>query len=460
MSNMFFEPFAQAGFIRNDAVDVDRIANASLSNLVEMIRRSEEAVVGKSREREISTFAHCASMTLSGGRFPCDKLSCREQRADEVTQFASLYSERVYLNNILSESIAHIDEGTVDEGVFRRRFVDDLSIMLRMRAPIEAERIIPFTAPSSFCPNCITTETYGPDAVKRFERQERWLTREFQNRVSVDISYERGYYLLRFKGPEELLDHGNMVIGYSKLPDAIQRRPEIVRRVQNGETVRLSEKARRNTGVYETFSRGITVNVLFELAAAQSFGTSYLTEKPLEIKFLQGLSDDVELEKRNRIALQHLSSIVPFVRDLDPYSLLELRKREEEAFVVFRSALSQVVDEFRASRSDFTEKHARQLYSEALAPKLAKLDQKITEGKKGLVSSALLKPAAWVGSITFGQYLGFTPDGLRAAAASLGLARPMAEYLEKLLPQLNPEAAIRNDEMYFLWKVRQASRVK
>jgi hypothetical protein len=56
--------------------------------------------------------------------------------------------------------------------------------------------------------------------------------------------------------------------------------------------------------------------------------------------------------------------MVPFVGDIRIPDLLKLRNREVEAFLNYRKALKKAVGEFTSRDAAFTEKQAREIYSD------------------------------------------------------------------------------------------------
>ena len=106
------------------------------------------------------------------------------------------------------------------------------------------------------------------------------------------------------------------------------------------------------------------------------------------------------------------------------------------------------------------ERHARELYGDVLEPSLVRLDLKLRNAHRGLVKTSRRKVFAWVGAITFGLFSGLLPSSLEAAAKALGLTKVLAELGESALQTGGNEDVIRNDDMYFLWKVRQASGIR
>jgi hypothetical protein len=64
---------------------------------------------------------------------------------------------------------------------------------------------------------------------------------------------------------------------------------------------------------------------------------------------------------------------------------------------------------------------------------------------------------AWGGAITVGTLTGLLPSDLAALASTLGLVKIAADITNRTYERSDTEKEARRDEMYFLWKVKQAA---
>ena len=194
---------------------------------------------------------------------------------------------------------------------------------------------------------------------------------------------------------------------------------------------------------------------MFQIGATYLAGTSVLTDSELHGEFLNTLADSRAKRERNELIRKHLTAMVPFVDGVTCRDLLRLRKREPEAFVLFRQSLNAAVDEVSAQKDRFTDRDARAIYGDVIAPRLALLDAKIKTAKKGLVKNTAKKAGIWAGFIGFGMYSGFVPAELAVAVSSLGLTNIGADIVGRLLAVGEVKEQLRPEEMYFLWRVRE-----
>jgi hypothetical protein len=192
-------------------------------------------------------------------------------------------------------------------------------------------------------------------------------------------------------------------------------------------------------------------------SATLSLGTSYLSDTKLPIEVLSAISGDVDLARRNSLVQKHLTSLVPFLGEVSAASVLKLRQREEESFLTYRQALNKAIDDVRAQRSDFSERDARSLYSDVIAPELARLDRVVKTARREILKDVGRSIAGWSAAISFGMYAGFLPEQLLLAAKALGLTKVLADIGTAISRLASPEDAIRKENLFFLWKVRQLS---
>jgi hypothetical protein len=113
--------------------------------------------------------------------------------------------------------------------------------------------------------------------------------------------------------------------------------------------------------------------------------------------------------------------------------LIKIRKREEEAFIKYRQALNEAIDTYKSISSSFSERDARALYSDVIAPGLANLNQSVQVAKRDLVKRAYRSVVAVVGAISFGLYTGFIPTELAEMAKVIGFTKIATDILGNLL---------------------------
>jgi hypothetical protein len=317
--------------------------------------------------------------------------------------------------------------------------------------------VVPVTTTGEVCAQCVALDAFGADADKRLLRERKQLAKRFLEEMTIALNYVDGEWSLNFQAPEELLEHGGAYMSYDAPPEPLDRMPRLLQQALRGEVVRLSRKVRLRLKRHEDFAADILASVVFEMAVSKILRTSYVSETELPIKVLSAVSGDRDLARRNSLAQKHLTSIVPFIGDASPATIVELRRREEESFLTYRQALNKAIDGVQAQRANLTESDARAIYSDVIAPELARLDRAIRTARRDLLKNLGRSVGAWAGAITFGMYTGLLPDQLMGAAKVLGLTKILADIGEAAAKLVSPRDVIKKEDLYFLWRIRQIS---
>ena len=101
-------------------------------------------------------------------------------------------------------------------------------------------------------------------------------------------------------------------------------------------------------------------------------------------------------------------------------------------------ALNKAIDDVRAQRSNFSERDARLIYTDVVAPELARLDRAVKTARRETLKDVGRSIAGWSAAISFGMYTGLLPEQLLLAAKALGLTKVLADIgaaIGRLVPQ-------------------------
>jgi hypothetical protein len=299
----------------------------------------------------------------------------------------------------------------------------------------------------------------GKDAGQRLLKEYKRLVKRYLREISFRLSSENRKYYIDLAGPDLLIEHGGQTIEMSELPREIMRNNRVTNKLDKEKSVCLSRKVVEELELNKVLAVRVMENIAFELTVSQSFNASFLTEKDLHIELLNALSENDERVRRNQIAQRHLSTIVPFYDGVPIRKLIMLRDQEGEAFLVYRKMLNQAIDEYRKQGDKFTEREAQAIYSDIIEPSLAKLDMKLKLAKRSLLKEESRRILSWVGAISFGIYAGFVPSDLVMAAKALGLTKVVAELVGSGMKLGEIDGDVRKEEVYFLWRVRELSKI-
>lgn len=459
-----FDLLASHGVLRRGKIRRDAVSSMKFDRLVNLA----SAIANLSRElealRPVAGMSHCATVALSGGPDPCTHLQCRLQQVDELARFACVLSDRVYTYNYFA---TYLDphEPAADTPLFREGVYNDFVVLMALRPLIESGLVVPFT-PKTSCPHCLVRHHLGPRMHGRIKRATAALEREFYQKFTFDLQAEDGEYIAHYDGPEDYSVHGG---GVMRLNDdiakpALAKMPLIRRRVDKGELVRLSVTARKKLILDRQLALDLTRDIGFEMALSKSLDAAFVTNLPRQVELLKSLNRD---DGTANMGTRQLEAAVPFLGDVSVSQMLKLRDREAASFVHFRAALARASLEMRDSAETFTDKHARSLYSDVVAPKLAQLDRAVSLAKKqaGDEMAPQLIIASTVAIVSIGLYLGISAPELLAVAKALGLGALGASTTGGITSAVaggykrrTAERRIQSEDFYYLWKLRQLSK--
>jgi len=434
-------------------VKIKSIMSLDLVNFVDLNSEIERLIENNKPKANRSIFSHTASLGLGGSTIECSSLDCRLKRINKLARFGLMYSDNVTISSFFTGYDELTDEDDLEWHLYR--FYDDLRVLFEIKDPLESG-LISFTAPiTNVCFTCQAEEFLGKKAAAKFPLSYKQLQNSYLKNMEVICEKIEDGYEFDCDGPIPFFDHiGSYTM--PNLPDAINKRIRIKKRIENEKIVKLSKTLIKEIGLHEDYAHTVVTNAIHGLSTSKRFNTSFLTENDLHLSLLNSLQAEYEVSRRNQIASKHLTSIVPYAEDVDVKNLVILREREKEAFLVYRQSINQAITEFTKLNGTFTENDAKQLYSDVIEPTLASLDIRVKKAKKDLICKPLRSLTGAVGSISFGLLTGIVSPKLTAIVSAIGLAKFGTDLIKDTMATGDKEDAIKEEQFYFLWKVRNA----
>jgi len=461
MSSLLIEQIDNAGLVKNGEVNHEAMSKLTAFDIIEFANQAVELTSVNELPSAKDLFAHSASLSLGGGRWPCAELGCRLDRAYQLAQFAAFYSDKVYVHNFIGNYLRHLDsEEYPDEDRMSFNFMMDISVLQFLRPLIESELIVPIST-DIFCPHCFVERVLKQENDKRLVKGLKNLAKRYETELAYSIRVkEPGSFDWIMRGPEDLLEHGYQAMVTTDPPPFLDKMPRLAKRIRRGEEVIIRPYLVRALELDITLADRVFQNAVFSLVTSQCLGASFVTERELDISFINSISCDPNIDRRNQMVREHLTCLVPLVKNVALSDVLKIREHEQEAFIHFRQVLSKAVNESLSSTGELTPRIARGIYQDIIRPKLAILDQRVKKAQRKLVKGTVFKAASWTAAIAFGLYTGILPESLVKAAAALGMTKVLADTIEGVLGEANSEEDIQTSDMYFLWKVKQQKEKK
>ncbi len=448
------EYIRHTGLVVRGHVNIEKVSRLSKGQVIDIAEDLASLTRPEEQNAAGAICTHCASVSLGGGRDDCAWVECRRERLDALVRFAAFYSDRVFIRNFFCDYEDH-QECSVDE--LGMSLADDVSLILHI-SPLLEKGLLALASEDCVCLDCLGEALgFGPRCGPEFKRARDNLANEFLDRLSATAVLEQGEISVETSCPKPYSEC-DQILTWPQTPSALRGKARIMSQLSTGARVRLSKTMIRALGVHRDLAANVVHSAVYHAIVNRHLSASFLTNKELELAFLNRASGDMALERRNAIAMKHLTALVPFVIDVPVNKLSALRSREAESFLRFRSAFNKTIAEFGSRDSGFSAKVAQQLYGDVLAPELARLDNKVKRAKRDLVSSAARPLVGVVGAISFGLLSGLIPAEVAQIAQAVGITSFGSAFVEKLMGLGDAERAVQQDDFYFLWKVKSLAR--
>lgn len=454
-NSALLEMFERADLVTKNEVNIIRFNAVKKSHLIDILKQTMDVTLDERITPVDTIFSHSASMSLGGARTPCSKMVCRKRNLQQLVQFASLYSDRVYIENLFTARLAQADDLSTSE--FKSQVFDDLQLLLYIRPMLDAGIIVPITSKNT-CNYCLANNDCGHNESACYENVMDYVFKMYDERVAVYIEkVSSNIFCLTATGPEELIIHGGIhqQVALKSLPAGL-RESDFLQKLKKNRRVVLPDEFKFELNFQRNVANEHLDTIRFEVSNAKLLRSSYLSDMDLHVDILNKFFSNAETQNINSIVQKHMTTMLPFIQGLSVKQVIDLRKNEEESFILFRKAFNDAIrTNLAKSAGGFTEKNALEIYSEFIQPELAKLDRTFKNAERILSKGIIRKLVSLTGALSFGFFQGFIPKLSTVAGPLLTQISGLQEWA---MTQSDSEETIRNENMYFLWKVMQKTK--
>jgi hypothetical protein len=254
---------------------------------------------------------------------------------------------------------------------------------------------------------------------------------------------------------EELDEHGGYLLIGTKLPPALLKKAAISRPRKQ---YQLSPSDISSNHIITEVLEMIATDVSCLKFYCSNSNLKYLTDRTIDISILQATTQEDHFLKYNDVLATQLKLEMPVFSNIPLSSLLKIRSNEYDAFISYRETIDELFNGYITDGHEISPKIANQLYSDIIQPKVLKLDKRISAIRKSAILRSLAEVALSAGSLTFGLYGNYLPAAFQAALVAIGLTS--AVTTAKSLPKIiGTPPEIKNENLYFLWKLSKKSKV-
>ncbi|MGA8270841.1 MAG: hypothetical protein WB919_04725 [Candidatus Sulfotelmatobacter sp.] len=148
-----------------------------------------------------------------------------------------------------------------------------------------------------------------------------------------------------------------------------------------------------------------------------------------------------------------LEHIIPVVGDLSLRSVATLRKKEPDAFLRYRDALTRITDEFLRNHKHLTKKDAQEIFHDYIESEVRKIREAITSKRKSAAKQFAAGAVGLFASVAIGAFALPVPPPV-VTAVQAGSALLLGNTAKECLAHSNERA----NDFYFLLRLTQAAR--
>jgi len=391
-------------------------------------------------------FSFIANSALSGGRHPCSFPDCRIKKIKELTSFATLYADEVYIQdpfeNILLKGPECINE------LERHEIISGILNFYSLK-PLFEKGIIKYA--QNMVHLCGYHREHLADPLSNeIERKEGILYDFFHDHlidncsIVFDVGKGAGPFF-EISGPSELIEHGKR---YFYLYEPI---PEFIKVIKKK---KLPYKFSKNEIIEQGILSLIITPVLRDLSNQEwhsAFnGTSYLCDNRLQMKLASQINTG-SFAANSAAFEKGMSHYLPSVYGQNVNEILSLREKEGEAFSVYRDKLMKMI---RQAKS-WDEKEVSEVFRDQVLPEINKLEKVINDWKTKTKESLKEKAIFGSGAVTVGLYSGMLPPDIGQIVAALGGGTAVVGALMDYNKTLKEKQEARSNDFYFLWQMKQ-----
>jgi len=192
---------------------------------------------------------------------------------------------------------------------------------------------------------------------------------------------------------------------------------------------------------YKIADKIISQNYLSEITKSH-----FLTPNEVDYEIISAYNKELNNTKHLEI-FKSLSHSLPYLYEVPIEDVLELRKKDGEAFVNYRYEMQKLY-----SKIDSIEgKNIGEYFGDIIKPKLNQIDITVANFKKAKRKTIIHNAIPAIGYLTAGIF-GMLPQGFAQSLAALGGFNHSHNMLKEIKEKLPSD--VRNDKFFFLWKLQ------
>jgi len=338
---------------------------------------------------EPSLFNFSASLTLSGGDYPCESLSCRFKKIINLAKFTSIYSNHTTIYNPFDFVYLYLDSKNIrkiSENKFRTEAANAFIISLELKPLIERGLIEFSRTVSAVCKKCETKRN------KILNSIEKELENIFQKTIfpliQDEIGIEYGKNFFRLSGIEPLIGE-DLYIHYKKFPKFL---------INNGKKLDNLKNVKYENPLIQMLICEAVDSLMFQkFDCIEGYTQTYLTTNLFEKKMLEEYSSPAQNKVQN-ILINNL----PVIQNVPYEYVIDIRDSHPDEFKSFQTHILEITDKAKnfGTQDEFNIYVSNQLKNEIKTLTTIQEEGRKKLHQKGFINGLLLGASIAVSSTT------------------------------------------------------------
>jgi hypothetical protein len=360
-------------------------------------------------------------------------LECRLKQANNIGLFSALYADTTYIYNPFE------GYGSRGEWDFSKKeyLFDDLTIIFDLK-PLFNNGLIQFCKGELLlCKDC------RKRLVKEFLNENVELQKSiFDNsKFIVEKKADIGIYLHVISN-DDVFGHNNYIfIGKTKILENLLGR--------NSSSHRLTRNEMTKTLVLKEIIEERIIDMILQNRNADYYNCNYINSSNFS-KNIINLINYPELNNQNDIIYNKMVQSLPVVLNADYESLIQFRKNEYEAFLVYRDTLQALIKQ----KSGGVNAYWDEIFRDTVKPEINKMNFALKNSKSIFKRKGIGEIAIGAGLLSFGLFSGLLPNDSTELIKILGGCEFIKGVIENLSSARSTPLDIKNNKFYFIWKLQ------
>lgn len=387
-----------------------------------------------------------ANSTLAGAPYPCSALECRVKNVYDLLRFAALYADKMLLPSPIDKHYEDIEAG---RKVNRMNLVGDIIIILNLKPLILSGIIGFFSSYVCLCADCLSKmATKENELQAKMHKIAELIYNETLECISCNLQRDQdGIAYLAIKGAEKLGFHEQIdILMY-------EENKTIKELLKKSKDVIITADMMRDLGIIDYLFEPLIMDVFQAQINTSFLDSSYITNRPYDaimISQLQNMGVGQEVITHTQMVEKALFHKIPLLGEVKIEDIVNLRKKDGEAFEGYRSKMNAILDTYdKLDRKALTD-----IQKDIIIPELDAMEQAIYRNKKALIKSTAQDILLLGGGIGIGVFSGMLPIDYSALVGIMGGISAISNVVDKAKQYFSHDD-IKSNSFYFLYELRE-----